>query len=334
MTEDLCPYIWTAADLTYSESQDCSLTRHLNLTFVNTPAQQLLTTHLTATSFNSHLPAILETRSRTRQEETGPRPTPAMDMPPESATKPALTPEVAELFRLMTMQQEKIMTANRESMIGLLQELKKGRSDQIDSDNADRQRVAEEMAERTRAQKELEERQLALREEELRVARQAEERRRVQQEEELRLRREELEAQKRREEMLEEQRQADLQQRRQELRERREAEERKARLKTISLPPPMSGKADLLEFVQLFERTARRKELPEEDWAPTLVPLLNEKYRGIAMKLPADIVDDFQQLKQALQDRDDAHTKKCGLNVLDNAQEERDLSYRVSSSHD
>lgn len=234
-----------------------------------------------------------------------------MDAPAEPTTKPAIVPEVVELIRMMTVQQEKIIASNRESMAGLLQELKRGRKDQLDMDNEERERASGEIAERERLQRELQERQLALREEELRTAQQAEERRRAHQEEELRLRRQELEAQKRREDALEEQRQADLQQRRQELREKREADERKARLKAIQLPPPMSSKSDLVEFLQLFERTARRKELPEEDWAPTLIPLLNDKYRGIAMKLPVDLIDDFQQLRQALQDRDDVHTKNA-----------------------
>lgn len=98
-----------------------------------------------------------------------------MDTQPESAAKPTIAPEVAELIRMMSAQQERIITANRESMTGLLQELKQGRRDQIDKDNEERERVAEEMAERERVQKDLQERQLALREEELRTAQQAEE---------------------------------------------------------------------------------------------------------------------------------------------------------------
>lgn len=110
-------------------------------------------------------------------------------------------------------------------------------------------------------------------------------------------------------ERLEEQRLAELQQSREELRAKREEDERRARLKAIQLPPPMSNKSDLMEYLQLFEKTVRRKELPREDWAPTLVPLLNDKYRGVAAKLPREVQDDFDGLKEALQGHDDLHTR-------------------------
>lgn len=110
-------------------------------------------------------------------------------------------------------------------------------------------------------------------------------------------------------ERFEEQRQADLRQRREELRERREEEERRARLKAIQLPPHMSTKTDLREFLELFEGVAERKELRREDWAPTVTPLLNDRFRSVAAKLPPEIKADYEALKQALLDRDDQHLR-------------------------
>lgn len=54
---------------------------------------------------------------------------------------------------------------------------------------------------------------------------------------------------------------------------------------------------------------AERKELRQEDWAPTVIPLLNNKFRGVAVKLPQDVKVDYDALKQALLDRDDKHLK-------------------------
>lgn len=71
----------------------------------------------------------------------------------------------------------------------------------------------------------------------------------------------------------------------------------------------MSAKADLKEFLELYESTIRRKELPEEEWAPMLLPLLNDKFRGTAVKLPPEIKDNYQDLKSALLERDDQHMK-------------------------
>lgn len=85
-----------------------------------------------------------------------------MDAPAEPAAKPTIAPEVAELIRMMMVQQERIIASNRENMAGLLQELKRGRKDQIDIDNEERERAVGEMVERERLQRELQERQLAL----------------------------------------------------------------------------------------------------------------------------------------------------------------------------
>lgn len=73
----------------------------------------------------------------------------------------------------------------------------------------------------------------------------------------------------------------------------------------------MTAKTDLIEYLQLFEWIVCRKELPEEDWAPALAPLLNDKFRGVAAKLPTEVQDDFPRLKEALQERDDQHTKNA-----------------------
>lgn len=116
-----------------------------------------------------------------------------------------------------------------------------------------------------------------------------------------------------------------------ERRERRQAEERKARLKAINLPPPMSARADLLEFLELFERLALRKELPKRDWPDALLPLLSEKFRSAAVKMPTEVQGDFEALKLALLERDEtnvqdaaatfwAYGKKANVSALEERQ--------------
>lgn len=124
-------------------------------------------------------------------------------------------------------------------------------------------------------------------------------------------RQEDLEAQRQREEQLEEQRQEELQIRREEIRARRQADEKRERLCAIQLTPPMTWKADLLEYLELFEGVARRKELPEEDWAPTVIPLLSHRFRATAVKLPQETREVYDTLKMALLERDDAITKNA-----------------------
>lgn len=84
----------------------------------------------------------------------------------------------------------------------------------------------------------------------------------------------------------EELRMLDRQTRRDEANARREAEERRERLRNMQLPPPMSAKADVKEYLEIFENIAERKELRAQDWAPTIIPLLNDRFRGTALKLP------------------------------------------------
>lgn len=71
----------------------------------------------------------------------------------------------------------------------------------------------------------------------------------------------------------------------------------------------MSFRADLREYLELFEGVAEQKELRQADWAPTVIPLLNDKFRGVVVKLPHDVRAEYDTLKQALLDRDDQHLK-------------------------
>lgn len=73
----------------------------------------------------------------------------------------------------------------------------------------------------------------------------------------------------------------------------------------------MTGKSDLFEYLQVFEKMVKRKELLEEDWALMLVPLLNDKFRGVVTKLPPETQDNYPRLREALLERDDLHTKNA-----------------------
>lgn len=153
----------------------------------------------------------------------------------------------------------------------------------------------------------LEERHMALREEELRIARQEADRH-------------------------EEQRQEELQQRREEARARKEADERRERLRSVQLPPPMTHRSDLKEYLELFESAARRKELPRDDWAPSVIPLLDDRLRGTAVKLPTEVKESYRELKKAPLEKDDQQmqnpaatfwtvTKERGVTALEFSQQ-------------
>lgn len=93
--------------------------------------------------------------------------------------------------------------------------------------------------------------------------------------------------------------------------QKQEADRRRERLRAIQLPPLMTNKTVLLIHLELFERTARRKEIPKEDWAATVIPLLSNRFRGTAMKLLEEVRDDYDRLKAALLERDDSNTKNA-----------------------
>lgn len=71
----------------------------------------------------------------------------------------------------------------------------------------------------------------------------------------------------------------------------------------------MSAKADLQEYLELYKSVVERKELPAEEWAPTLIPLLNDRFRRTAVKLPPEVKGQYNTLKVALLERDDYQTK-------------------------
>lgn len=89
------------------------------------------------------------------------------------------------------------------------------------------------------------------------------------------------------------------------------ADKWRERLRAIQLPPPMSPKTDLLEYLKLFKRTANRKEIPQEDWSPTIIPLFKVRFRGTATKLPPDTRDQYDNLKIAFLERDDSNIKNA-----------------------
>lgn len=73
----------------------------------------------------------------------------------------------------------------------------------------------------------------------------------------------------------------------------------------------MTNKTDLLEHLELFERTATRKETPKEDWSDMVIPILNDKFRSTAVMLPAEVREDYDALKTALLERDEVNIKKA-----------------------
>lgn len=95
---------------------------------------------------------------------------------PATPTAPGLSPEMMEFLWLMSVQQERVITATQASMGELLRELKRGRADQIEIDQEECNKYEANEAERLKAKLDLEERNIALREEELRTARQEAER--------------------------------------------------------------------------------------------------------------------------------------------------------------
>lgn len=107
----------------------------------------------------------------------------------------------------------------------------------------------------------------------------------------------------------------------------------------------MSAKTDLMEYLQLFERMVTRKELPVEDLSPTLMTLLNNRFRGTASKLPQATQDRFQDLKAALIEQDEAsvrnaaasfwaRAKKRGTTALKHAQYVQRLVDRMIEGRD
>lgn len=73
----------------------------------------------------------------------------------------------------------------------------------------------------------------------------------------------------------------------------------------------MSGKTDLMEFLELFERTARMKEIAQTLWSTTVIPLLSDRFQSTAVKLPAEVRDDYDRLKAALLERDESNVKNA-----------------------
>lgn len=73
----------------------------------------------------------------------------------------------------------------------------------------------------------------------------------------------------------------------------------------------MSSKSDLEEYLDLFELTATKKEIPRADWTNALLPLLNDKFRSVVMKLKPEARADYTLLKTKLQDHDDSNIKQA-----------------------
>lgn len=208
----------------------------------------------------------------------------------------------------------------------------------------DRLSRREKLAEERRREREA-------REEQIRRDREAEERAyRMEQDKILQqLRQEELRLKERELKMIMEKEERDgrLQQEKEQrtLQMMREKEARKERINAVHMPTAMTSRTDLLEYLQLFERTVTKKEIPREAWADALFPLLNDKYRNTAIKLPEEIQANYTQLKEALLKRDEAniqnaaatfwnYTKKPGTTVLEEVQTLSRLASRFITGDD
>lgn len=64
------------------------------------------------------------------------------------------------------------------------------------------------------------------------------------------------------------------------------------------------GKSDLTEYLDLLEMTVAKKEMPILDWPNSLMSLLNDKFRGVAIKMKPEERMDHNLLKQRLQGND------------------------------
>lgn len=235
------------------------------------------------------------------------------------------TPMETESMRMMGAMMERMF----EKM-----ERARERERKLERDRASRkEKVAEE---RRREEREKEEERRMQREAEMEMQKQ-EDRRRQQEHEALmhKLREQELQLKERELQMMAEKEERSnrlLLEREQHANQlMKEREDRKERLAAIQMPAPMTAKTDLLEYLELFEQIANTKEIPQEARAIALLLLLNDKYRTAAVKLPADVQADYDQLKEALRDHDESnirdaavtfwnHCKKSGTSALEERQ--------------
>ena len=88
-----------------------------------------------------------------------------------------------------------------------------------------------------------------------------------------------------------------------------EARKKEERLKAIPNTPAMTKVTDLVEYLALFETTQTRKEREEEEWSIHLLPLLNDKFRVVAMNMSPDERDNYQILKTKLIESDETNLK-------------------------
>lgn len=94
-----------------------------------------------------------------------------------------------------------------------------------------------------------------------------------------------------------------------EAKDRAEAEKKKECLRAIQMPQPMTAKSDLVEYLDLFETTALKKEVKQADWMDALMPLLNDRFRSVAMKFRPEVRNDYETLKAKLQEHDNMNLK-------------------------
>ena len=82
-------------------------------------------------------------------------------------------------------------------------------------------------------------------------------------------------------------------------------------LKAIPNMVPMTRQSDLLEYLTLFETTQVKKERKENTWAIHLLPLLNDKFRTVAMNMQSEEREQYKTLKEKLMEAEDTNLKNA-----------------------
>ena len=93
--------------------------------------------------------------------------------------------------------------------------------------------------------------------------------------------------------------------------EKEAARLKEERLKAIPNMVPMTAQSDLPEYLTLFKTTQMKKERSEDTWAIHLLPLLNDKFRTVAMNMQSEDREQYQTLKEKLMEAEDTNLKNA-----------------------
>lgn len=85
----------------------------------------------------------------------------------------------------------------------------------------------------------------------------------------------------------------------------REKKDKEERIRAIPNMSPMSRQTDLMEYFTLFKATQTKKERAQDVWATHLLPLLNDRFRIVAINMQPSDRDSYSTLKEKLVEADD-----------------------------